>query len=74
MRVTIKGQVTIPRTVREKTGIVPGSEVEFRLDGNRVYLRKIAAEGRGESLVNRMTGKGCVKMTTDDILRLTRKG
>lgn len=74
MRVTTKGQVTIPRTVREKTGIVPGSEVEFHLDGNRVYLRKTAAAGRGESLVNRMTGKGSVKMTTDDILRLTRKG
>jgi len=74
MRVTTKGQVTIPRTVREKTGIVPGSEVEFHMDGNRVYLRKTAATGRGENLVNKMAGKGSVRMTTDDILRLTRKG
>lgn len=74
MRVTTKGQVTIPRTVREKAGIVPGSDVEFHMEGSRVYLRKTAAAGRGERLVTRMTGKGGGRMTTDEILRLTRKG
>jgi AbrB family looped-hinge helix DNA binding protein len=72
MRVTTKGQVTIPVSVREQTGIVPGSEVEFRADGNRVYLQKVKAIGRGKSLVSRMAGKGKVTLSTDEILALTR--
>ena len=38
MRVTSKGQVTIPRDIREKLGIAPNSEVDFVEDGDRVYL------------------------------------
>ena len=72
MRVTTKGQVTIPLTLREKTGIVPGSEVEFVQEGRRIYLRKVAADGRGVAIVERMAGKGGVTMSTDDIMALTR--
>ena len=32
MRVTSKGQVTIPQKVRQQLGIAPGSEVDFQLD------------------------------------------
>ncbi|HEY7064697.1 MAG TPA: AbrB/MazE/SpoVT family DNA-binding domain-containing protein [Chloroflexota bacterium] len=38
--VTSKGQVTIPREVREAMGLVPGSHVEFVIEGDRVTLRK----------------------------------
>ncbi len=72
MRVSTKGQVTIPLALREKTGIVPGSEVEFVEEGRRVYLRKIPATGRGESVVALMSGKGKVAMSTDEIMKLTR--
>jgi AbrB family looped-hinge helix DNA binding protein len=73
MKVTTKGQVTIPRSVRKQAGIFPGSEVEFIPDRNgRVYLRKIAGKGRGRALVERLLGKGDVKMSTDEILALTR--
>ncbi|HOZ49824.1 MAG TPA: AbrB/MazE/SpoVT family DNA-binding domain-containing protein [Candidatus Hydrogenedentes bacterium] len=72
MRVSTKGQVTIPLHLREEVGIVPGSEVEFQQDGQRLYLRKVAAPGRGQALVKQMAGKGTVKMTTDEILALTR--
>lgn len=72
MRVSTKGQVTIPLPVREKTGVVPGSEVEFHVEGNRIYIVKTMSEGRGEALIQRMTGKGTVKMSTDEILRHTR--
>lgn len=72
MRVSTKGQVTIPQSVREKAGIVPGSEVEFHLEGRRIYLRKVAGSGRGEALTKRMAGKGQLKMSTDEILALTR--
>ena len=72
MRVTTKGQVTIPMHLREKTGIVPGCEVEFAEEKGRLYLRKTKFSERGKELVRRMTGKGSVKMTTDEILALTR--
>ncbi|MBI2424692.1 MAG: AbrB/MazE/SpoVT family DNA-binding domain-containing protein [Candidatus Hydrogenedentes bacterium] len=72
MKVTTKGQVTIPQDLREKTGIMPGCEVEFVEDAGRIYLRKLTESSRGSLLVERMSGKGSVRMTTDEILALTR--
>jgi AbrB family looped-hinge helix DNA binding protein len=72
MKVTSKGQVTIPQDLREKVGIVPGSEVEFISEGGRLYLRKIKGRGRGKELIARMRGRGTVRMSTDEILALTR--
>lgn len=72
MRVSTKGQVTIPLPLRERAGIVPGTEVEFLEDGERLYIQKVATGGRGEALVRRMAGKGSVRMSTDEIMALTR--
>ncbi|MBI4557985.1 MAG: AbrB/MazE/SpoVT family DNA-binding domain-containing protein [Candidatus Hydrogenedentes bacterium] len=72
MKVTTKGQVTIPLSLRKKTGIVPGCEVEFVEEKNRLYLRKTKDSGRGDALVKRMAGRGSVKMSTDQIMALTR--
>lgn len=72
MKVTTKGQVTIPQDLRGKIGIVPGSEVEFFEKKGRLYLQKTDGKGRGRELVRRMRGKGSVRMSTDEILALTR--
>ena len=40
MRVTTKGQVTIPRNVREKLGIVPQTNIDFREENGKFYLVK----------------------------------
>ncbi|MFP4500906.1 MAG: AbrB/MazE/SpoVT family DNA-binding domain-containing protein [Candidatus Hydrogenedentota bacterium] len=72
MRVSTKGQVTIPQSLREKAGILPGAEVEFCQEGQRLYLRKVSNGGRGNRLVQQMAGKGDVKMTTDEIMALSR--
>jgi AbrB family looped-hinge helix DNA binding protein len=45
MRVTSKGQVTIPVEVRERAGLLPGTEVAFEVDGDSVRLVK-ATGGR----------------------------
>jgi AbrB family looped-hinge helix DNA binding protein len=71
MRVTAKGQVTIPQHIREKLGIVPNSEVDFVEDGDRIYLLK----KRGHHPRKRfgaLRGIATVKMTTDEIMALTR--
>jgi AbrB family looped-hinge helix DNA binding protein len=75
MRITSKGQVTIPVEIREQLGLLPETEVEFRVDGNAVRLVKLAGRkgrGRGESVVARLRGAANVRMTTDQILALTR--
>ena len=40
MRITSKGQVTIPVEIREKLGLFPNSEVDFDVDGNAVRRRE----------------------------------
>ncbi|HOF87887.1 MAG TPA: AbrB/MazE/SpoVT family DNA-binding domain-containing protein [Armatimonadota bacterium] len=73
MKVTTKGQVTIPMEIREQLDIQPGSEVEFVLDGNAVKIVPLRrANLRGRRIVERMCGKATVRMTTDEILALTR--
>jgi antitoxin PrlF len=71
MRVTSKGQVTIPRDVRKRLGITPGSEVDFPLDEEGVRLVR-ARTSKGKAAVGRMIGRGTVKLTTDEIMALTR--
>ena len=72
MKITSKGQVTIPQGLREKAGLLPGSEVEFVQDSGRLYLRKVGGRSRGAAVVQRLRGRGTVRMTTDQILALTR--
>jgi AbrB family looped-hinge helix DNA binding protein len=73
VRITSKGQVTIPLEVRQATGLLPNCEVEFEVRGAKVIMRKAAGQARrGESVVRRLRGRGSVKMSTDEILSLTR--
>lgn len=70
MRVTQKGQVTIPLAVRRALGIKPGSEVEFRLD--REGARLVLDGEHAAAEIARMRGAGDAELTTDEILALTR--
>lgn len=73
MRITSKGQVTIPVEIREKLGLLPSTEVEFQVVGSAVRIRKArGTQARGRSLVARMRGRATVRLTTDQILALTR--
>ena len=74
MRITSKGQVTIPQQIREALGLLPDTEVEFELDKDAVRIRRAAAprSDRGRALVEHMRGRGSRRLTTDEIMRLTR--
>ena len=74
MRVTIKGQVTIPRHIREKLGIRPNSDVNFLEENGRVYLTRKKVKVPNENEFRRYRGVATVKMTTDEIMTLTRGG
>ena len=71
MRVTSKGQVTIPQKVREQLGIMPGSEVDFQLDEQGARLVRVSP-GEGAALAAAMRGRATVAMSTDEIMALTR--
>jgi len=76
MRITSKGQVTIPQAIRDRFGFLPETEVAFRVEGGTVRLVKVSPKrghGRGESAVKRLRGTASVKMSTDEILALTRR-
>jgi AbrB family looped-hinge helix DNA binding protein len=73
MRVTSKGQVTIPKELRDQLGISSGSEVTFSIDGDAIIVRKDhRVPTRGQVLAQRMRGRGDIAMTTDEIMALTR--
>ena len=72
MRVTTKGQVTIPQHIREKMGLTPSSEVDFVEEKGRVYLVKKADADPEKSRFRKFRGTATVKMTTDEIMKLTR--
>lgn len=75
MRITSKGQVTIPVEIRERLGLLPDSEVEFAVEGNAVRIRKARPRrqrAHGRSIVERLRGKATARMTTDQIMALTR--
>jgi AbrB family looped-hinge helix DNA binding protein len=70
--VTSKGQVTIPKPVRDHLGIKPGNAVEFELaEDGRVVLAKVGARTR-RSRFERLRGRAGKGMTTDEIMALTR--
>jgi AbrB family looped-hinge helix DNA binding protein len=72
MRITTKGQVTIPQEIREHLGLLPHSEVVFEVDGDTVRIRKAGGATWGSAVVGRVRGTATRKMTTDEIMALTR--
>jgi AbrB family looped-hinge helix DNA binding protein len=82
VRVTTKGQVTIPIDIREKLGIQPHTEVRFVVRKGIVVLEKVPGHGstkrpnRGEAIVARLRRAARratrVTMTTDELMALTR--
>lgn len=76
MRITSKGQVTIPQEIRERFGLLPDTEVEFVAKRNSVLIVKSTSPARptrGQAIVRRLKGRSSVRMSTDEILALTRK-
>lgn len=75
MRITTKGQVTIPQDIRERLGMLPYSEVEFDVVGDSVRIRKRkGTKTRGQLLIEHMrrAPKPMPGMTTDEIMAMTR--
>jgi len=76
MRMTVKGQVTIPIEMREKLGLHPNSEVVFELVGDSVRIRKAkgsrGGKSRGQRMLELMGRAPRPEMTTDELMAMTR--
>jgi AbrB family looped-hinge helix DNA binding protein len=76
MRITSKGQVTIPQAVRDKAGLLPHTEVDFVVERDGVRIVKVRRTGRpdrgGMAIERLRAGRGHVTMSTDEIMALTR--
>jgi len=72
MRVTTKGQVTIPQEIRAKLGITPAVEIDFIKEKNRIYLVIRKGPAKNIHKFRKLRGIANVKMTTDEIMALTR--
>ena len=77
MRMTSKGQVTIPQNIRDAAGFLPGTELEFIMDdAGTVRVRRHADQPENPALraaLGRLRGAATTKMTTDEIMALTRE-
>lgn len=76
MRMTSKGQVTIPQHIREAAGFRPGTEVEFVMDDAGIVRVHRHAEQPEQPILTaaiaRLRGSAKAGMTTDEIMALTR--
>ncbi|MGH8481584.1 MAG: AbrB/MazE/SpoVT family DNA-binding domain-containing protein [Nevskiaceae bacterium] len=75
---TVKGQVTIPKKVREALHLTPGSGVAFEVNqAGQVVVRKAGGGARGRQARRRdrfaeARGKAQVKWRTDELMTLLR--
>lgn len=78
MRVTSKGQVTIPEQIRREEGLLPGTDVEFVREHGSVVLRRRRQAGRSKreseirAHLDQWRGSAEPGWTTDRVMRLTR--
>lgn len=73
MRITEKGQITIPQHIREKYGFLPQSEIQFVEENGQVYLHKAPQKNaRGKKIIEQMRNKSTVRLSTEQIMELTR--
>ncbi len=75
MRITSKGQVTIPRAIRDRFGLLPETEVEFLVvDGVVTLVRTEATRpDRPDRALAALRGSAGTGLTTDEIMALTRE-
>lgn len=73
MRITSKGQVTIPQAIREKHGLLPNTEVDFVVERGRVILKpKRGGQGRAERTMEHFRNAPKMRMSSKELLAILR--
>lgn len=76
MKINDRGQVTIPKAIRQKLGLVSRCQVRIDIIGDSVRIRrarKATGRTRGEMIVARLRGSGTKRYrSTDELMKLLR--
>lgn len=76
MTVTVKGQITIPQALRERFGLLPGTEVEFVAGENALEVKPRKRSRRAatpfDAWLTKAAGSATTKLTTDQMMARTR--
>ena len=73
MKITTKGQVTIPLNLRKRFGLLPNTEVDFTAIEEGVLIKPSKnRETVYEERLEKASGSATVSITTDEIMRMTR--
>lgn len=74
--ITVKGQVTVPKQIRDSLGLTPGSGVDFTVNAQgQVVLAKAGSTGKKAAVHDRFEaarGKAQVRWRTDELMALLR--
>lgn len=72
MRMTSKGQVTIPEEIRHKFGLFPGCDIKFFIKKNKIYLELENNNNTIASKFKKVQNIATTKLSTKQIMDLTR--
>jgi AbrB family looped-hinge helix DNA binding protein len=76
MNVTVKGQITIPQALRDRFGLLPGTEVEFVAGKEALEVRPRKRSRKAatafDAWLAKAVGSAHTRQTTDEIMALTR--
>jgi antitoxin PrlF len=82
MRVTSKGQVTIPQDLRRLAGIEPNSDVFFGIENGKITIEPRSAKAENDNrerlrrflhALDRLEGTGDPTLSADDVMMATRE-
>ncbi|NER98346.1 MAG: AbrB/MazE/SpoVT family DNA-binding domain-containing protein [Symploca sp. SIO1B1] len=73
MKIDIDGKITIPTDIQNQLGLQPGTEIQLEVVGNTLQIRKPQASSRGRQIIADLRGKATNRLTTNDIMQLTRE-
>ena len=72
MKITSKGQVTIPQEIREKHGLLPNTEVDFVVERGRVFLRSKGRATKADQLMEHLRNAPKMRMSSKELLAILR--
>ena len=73
MKIDIDGKITIPTDIQNQLGLQPGTEIQLEVVGNTLQIRKPQASNRGKQIIAALRGKATNRLTTNEIMQLTRE-
>ncbi|WP_019502252.1 AbrB/MazE/SpoVT family DNA-binding domain-containing protein [Pseudanabaena sp. PCC 6802] len=72
-KIDTNGQLTIPPDIREQLQLLPGTEIQMEVIGDTLQIHKPRSLNRGTQLIATIRGKATSRLTTENIMQLTRE-